>query len=299
MTTPSTPSPGVYKDISFPEYCSWPAVNHSTLRHMDISPAHCRQYMLHGNQQTRSLRLGQAAHTAVLEPKKFEDDYFVIPFVEDARADKDHPHWKGKEYSPCYVGEWPHKSSNQWKEHVGIVERDNAGKILLPDDEYDEAMNIRRAVQEHVTARQIIDEPGLPEVCIVWKDEETGLMCKARIDKLVPSRVIEIKSSDDARDFKFARAIERYSYHTQAAWYLLGLNALDIAGKREEVERQHIFIVIENKPPHAVMCYQLDHESLTTGHFQNRNRLAEYSKCLAEDYWPAFPDHGIQPIGLH
>jgi hypothetical protein len=92
---------------------------------------------------------------------------------------------------------------------------------------YETCIRIRDSVHVHTAARQLLTGVGGSlEVSIAWVDEETGILCKARIDfttTRLPAcadrrREVHHGCERDA----FMRSIWEYGYHRQGAHYLEG-----------------------------------------------------------------------------
>ena len=62
--------PGFYPNVSFDEYASWTAVNHSRLLGFKHTPAHARDLFLNEKPSTKAKELGWLAHLAILEPER-------------------------------------------------------------------------------------------------------------------------------------------------------------------------------------------------------------------------------------
>src|SRR3954468_23785885 len=83
--------PGLYLRGQI-DYAAVKAVNFSTLKEMAVSPKRYRHRLKTPRQATRSMDLGTAAHTAILEPNRFMLDYAL--FEGKRRAGKE---WKAFE----------------------------------------------------------------------------------------------------------------------------------------------------------------------------------------------------------
>ena len=129
----------------------------------------------------------------------------------------------------------------------------------------------------------------------MWKDPETGLMCKGRIDLLTTYEgdqvVCDLKSTRDASPHSFARDMALYGYFRSLAWYQLGLAVL--TGE----EFMCALVAVEKQPPYATVVYELDDRSVAIGQRHMRNVLTDYAKAVADDYWPGYGE-GLVPLGL-
>src|SRR5258708_4790284 len=77
---------GVYFDLSREDYDNIVAVNWSTLKHMDRSPAHYRQELLEWDHDTSAKKRGRVSHLAIFEPERWRNS--VAVWDGDRRAGK-------------------------------------------------------------------------------------------------------------------------------------------------------------------------------------------------------------------
>jgi hypothetical protein len=269
----SLPAPGLHAGVPYAEYDLWPAARHSLLRLFNRTPAHAREAIEHPPTPTPALELGRAIHRAILEPQAFAEEYARAPKV-DLRTS---------------IGK------HRWADFAAA----NLGKKVLTADSYAVCLGARESVWRHSTARQLLETAGLVEVSALWRDAETGLPCKARLDKLTAlngwSVILDLKSADNAGPRAFEREIHRWSYHQQAGFYIDGCDAITAVEERRE--RKYVFLVVEKNPPFAVACYELEPEAIQLGRDEYRKHLAEYALCLETGVWPAF-DQGVGTISL-
>src|SRR3990172_8936133 len=144
---PKIVEPGIYRRGSI-DYASIDAVNFSTLKVLAKSALHYRHIVDCGMETSAPMRLGEAAHTATLDPVRFTRDYAVYEPPED-KTDR--------------------RGTKAWK----AFEQANAGKTILKDGEFTEAMLIRDAVRSDKLAMRYLRK-GEAEQVMVWIDKETG-----------------------------------------------------------------------------------------------------------------------------
>lgn len=254
------PKPGIYYDISFDEYKSWECVNNSALKVLsNQSPAHCKYYMDNGREDTPALKLGRAVDAYILEPERFVYQYLVEP--ECDKRTKDGKITYNEFLSRCGEG------------IETLTEKDMA-KIIA----------ISSAVMDSQATRLI--RGGKAQVCIVWVDEPTGLLCKMRMDYLnttIPM-ITDLKTTQDCSPFGFARDMAKYSYHQQAGFYCMGYEAL--TGERP----QFAIFAIEKEPPYVHSAYEIDEPTILAGTNAARNSLTIYADCVKNNHWPQYSD---------
>lgn len=149
-----------------------------------------------------TLRLGKYFHMAILEPKKFADNVYVLP-----------------------DGDGRSKEVKEAKANAP------AGAVILSRDEYENILGMRKSLFDHPKAHVIC---GLPkeqtEVTILFN--ANGYAAKTRIDAyqvyVENSRkkaiIYDLKTTENITQWGFSKSIADYGYHIQAAWYCLGLS---------------------------------------------------------------------------
>lgn len=257
-----TIEPGIYPGVPYDQYEQWDAINNSMLWTLnEQSPLHAKVYRDNPPKPTEALITGQAAHTLALEPDKFLLRYAVAPKCK--RTTK-----AGKAIYETFLS-----SVN--------------GKMILTPTQFEQAQAVADSVLNHEIRRFI--QKGEAEVCIVWMDKKTGLLCKARLDyvhRLVGENaiIIDLKSIMDASPKAFQRAMLNYGYHQQAAFYSDGWKVLtnDAAA--------FVFLPVEKEVPHAVAAYEVGDNTILAGRLSYRKALITYAECLKTNYWPAYSD---------
>lgn len=265
------PKSGVYPDVPAATYHSWRAANASTLKVVGRrSPSHAYHALHHPRDPTPALVIGEAAHAAILEPARFEEEYCRgLGIGKRSKADKE-----------------------AWK----VFEEANAGKMVLSADDYDHCNEMRQALLKHDTAAELLETAGaMTEISLVWDDPELGCPCKARADLFSTlhgwSILGDLKTTQNAAPDAFSRSIANYDYHVQAAWYLDGAEAL------APRDRRFIFIAVEKTPPFGVSCVELDERSLESGRTLYRRWLRAWSAAVASGKYEGY-GAAVSPVSL-
>lgn len=256
------PEIGLHYDVSFEEYRSWDAVNNSVLKLLtDQSPAHAKQYMDEGRPDTPALMFGRAADCYLLEPGRFMEQYAIAP-VCDKRTKE------GK---------------SKWAEFESK---------LKPDQDYIGAEEYARIIQIYnmvsgSTAMRLI-KGGFSQVCCVWKDTKTGLLCKARFDYLQPDipMITDLKTTRSANPERFAKDMFTYGYYQQAGFYCMGYRA--VTG--DAMDPPYAIFAIEKEPPFVSSAFELGMYTIEAGKLAARRALDKYAQCLETGKWPAYVD---------
>jgi hypothetical protein len=206
-----------------------------------------------------ALAFGRAFHCAACEPDVFQAFYAVEPYFGNC----------------SYKG--PKDARESWR-------KDNAGKIWLSAKDGKTIAGMVAAVHRHPLAGPLV-RGGESEVTCRWRDPETGLQCKSRLDIWHANwrTPVDLKSTDDPRPGAFKRSCEVFGYDRQEAFYRGGLAAL---GAKVD---DFAFIAAGKKPPYLVAVYSLAPSSVYEADAQNRQALRTLADCLAKDEWPGLP----------
>ncbi|CCW14640.1 hypothetical protein EBESD8_52100 [Rhodococcus aetherivorans] len=186
-----------------------------------------------------------------------------------------------------------------WTTKAAKEQRDAAraeGKVPLKAADYDTAAAMAASIRRHPVAAALFQD-GAAEQSLYWRDPDTGIMLRCRPDWLPPNRtgrllVVDLKTSTSANPDKFAKSCAEYGYHQQAAWYLEGIAALQLAD-----DAAFLFVVQSKTPPFEVTVNELDHESILLGRRLNRHAIDVYAECVESGVWPGY-GHEVNRITL-
>jgi hypothetical protein len=272
--------PGIYADVPYDIYSTWPAINHSRMRRLrDDTPAHARWEMLNQQPPAKALNFGWAVHVAVLEPDTWEQQVLEVPKVD--------------------------RRTKEGKLHWAAFERKAEGRMLMDSEQMAKLRGIRDNMLRHPTARELLLGAGQNEVSLVWRDQETGVLCKGRLDRMAAIRhrsdlhlvgtevgseigaIVDVKTIGDPATLRnFERSAYDYGYFEQAAMYSDALQAVLPSAS----ERPFLWIACETQPPHAIRVFQPDELGMDWGRQEYRRQLAIYKRCAETGVWPAWED---------
>ena len=262
--------PGIYRDISSPEYHSGEGLGSSHLRELLRSPLHYITSVNTPSKETPAMKLGTAVHCAILEPERFEIEYIEAPIID--RRTKD-----GKAL---------------WSE------LEQSGRIVLSRDEYLKITQMAHAVRNHEIASKLISG-GVPEQSVYWNQQISSLdvseiLCKARpnyIKQLKKGYVIaDIKTTQDASISEFPKkAYYQWLYHLQAAHYVRGFEA--ITGEKVVA---FMYVAIESEPPYAISVFKAGDDYLNAGMKKTQELYEVYASCVANDKLDQYPVQKIR-----
>jgi hypothetical protein len=151
------------------------------------------------------------------------------------------------------------------------------GKLILTADDMATIQGMQKSVFTHVAAAELLSE-GEAELSVTWQ-AENGFLCKCRPDWWIGDTLVDVKTCDDASPEGFMRAIVKYGYHRQAAWYLRGTGA-----------KKFKFIAVEKSAPYAVGVYELDALSLNQGAYECDQALEMWEEAKIRGVFPAYSE---------
>lgn len=235
-------------DNSFESYQELAGVNWSTLREIEKSELHYVYRRLNPREDTARLALGRLVHTAVLQPDRLDADY------------------------AAFEGD---KRTKAWRE----FKIENANRTCVAAEEMEQALAIARAVHRHPAAARLLAHCNC-EQAVVWRERESGLVCKCRVDALTPRTIVEFKTTTSVDPEEFARLAGRMGYHKQLAFYRRGVKAA-LKRRRPAVR----LIAVEIEPPFDVAVFRLDEDVLYAAHEQTSELLLKAASAARKQVW--------------
>jgi PDDEXK-like uncharacterized protein DUF3799 len=227
-------------------------------RRMLDCPARYLWHKRNGEEHKADFDFGKAAHRAVLGV----GEEVVVVDAED----------------------WRTKAAQQHRDEARA-----AGMVPLLSRDAETVIAMATALRQHPIASRLLAVPGAPERTLLWADDRTGLMRRARLDWLPErpevGRMIawDYKTTKCAEPRAFARSVASYEYHQQAAWYLDGIRTLFGAG-----DAAFLFIAQEKQPPYLVTVCELDAVALEVGRQRNDRAIDRFIECTQTGEWPGY-----------
>jgi exodeoxyribonuclease VIII len=253
---------GIHHGIPMEEYLALPHMSGSKLEKLRRSPLQ----LLHSMAAPRgpssdAMNLGSAAHCLLLEPDLFTNLYVRgidgdgrTKAVKDARA--------------ALAAEYPFAT-------------------ILNGEQWGAVTGIRDSVMAHRRARTLFEGEGAFEATVIWRDEESGVLCKARPDRLVEraGMHVALKTTRDAAPWSFPRDAEKLGYFRSLAFYRRGLRAVGWPYKSTAV------LAVESVPPFDLVPYLPEEDSdLDSADAEVSRLLRLYRTCEADASWPGYSD---------
>jgi len=293
-------------DLSIEDYHKDPAVSSSHFKYM-TTMAKYKAWLdgrFQDNFESKSMFLGSMFHHYVLEPDTFKDRYVLVPDLTTGIVDA-----KGNEYKEP-------TRTKEYKERLAGFKEENDGKLLIEDEgtlrtvEY-----MAESVFNHPQAKDLL-QGFEPEISLFWfepldydtevsrcdfcgkKNFSSGgidcacgntyltsaIRCKTRPDATTPNYVLDIKTTDSADPYEFAKEkiFNGFRYYIQAALQVSGLQS-----EGYTVDKYY-YLVIERNPPYLVSVIDLPMKKIEEGKEVYRSYLHEIRQCRDTAIWPGY-----------
>lgn len=220
-------------------------VSQSELKPMLTSPSHYKTAKEQPSEETDAMRLGTATHLAAFQLEHFHNEVCISPkFDKRKTADK---------------------------EAAERFAHENAGKIILSKDDYENCIGMSESLRR-IPLFNTLTQYGSPEVSI-FADYSPSTRVKGRIDWVndTANFALDLKTiGKEASEYNIVRAIKERKYDFQNAWY----GELLKAGYKDKTFR-FIFIFIESFAPYGVRFIELNPLALL-------NKVNDIETCIRQ-----------------
>ncbi len=284
----NTFAPGIYADIPPATYHAIEAVSSSILKRMHTtSPLHAQHLAAEGMADSKALTFGDSCHAALLEPDRFDAEYVVAGQCNANKKDSTRCSNQGtRQFARETCGE--HEPAlDPWFCGVHAKSADAELEItperLVSREERDRLIRIRRRLWSDNATRPALEQATRVELTVIWQDEATGLLCKARPDLLIEQDVrvmYDLKTTSAATLREFERKAGGLAYHLQLAMYADGLAANGI-----DIDHAGI-IAVESAAPHDVVRWVATDDYMSEGYAAFRAAIELYADCSNAGTWP-------------
>jgi len=231
-------------------------------------PARFRHWREHGQAPKDEFDFGSAAHRLVLGA--------------------------GEEIAEIEADSWRTNAAKDAAEQARAE-----GRIPLLSRDVETVHAMADALREHPIASALFaPKSGLPEQTLLWR--ATGLpesgdagpvACRALVDWLrhptggrLP--LPDYKTCASAAPEDAVKAMARYGYHIQGAFYLAGLRALGLADENA----RFLLVMQEKTAPYLVTVIEPDDTAMRLGAIRVREAIDIYAQCTATGRWPGYAD---------
>lgn len=273
-------------EVYHQQICDGPSFSSSNLRDCELrSPRHAYARWS-GNpkrepKKTDALSFGSAAHCLILGDEAFAVRHVIQPFSDYARIEEiDGVVWKpkpAKSDSEADIESGALRYKSLWRDDM-----EAKGKVIVTQDQLEHIKNMAEVVATDPSLDLVF--AGEVEQSCFWKDEQTGLWLKSRLDvRPLDDTLVDLKTVPDAAPYLCERSITKYAYDMQFA---LGAEGLLIAGGQKIYA--HMAIFQEKEPPYAITPQEIGAQAIWRSAQRNRRALDTFAMCLERGEWPAY-----------
>lgn len=228
---------------------------------------------------------GRAAHSLLLGDEDFGKHFAIIPKSAPPRPTT-------AQIGARAEGRITDSSSERfgfWDEFDAV----NEGKDYLKEEELEAIHHIGHALESHPIVSVLLD--GQAEQSLIWKDEQTGIWLKSRLDILAGTGdFADLKSTIQKSLPLLYRDIQRHGYDMQLGLATMAVeNVLNVPFTAEVYEgKSCILLFVHKKPPYHVMPVEVDFDALYWARIKCRSAINTMAECIKTEHWPG-PVEGI------
>lgn len=248
-------------------------VSASGLKKLKESPAHFKEAET-DKEETEAMQFGSAYHCFILEPEKFEKEYYVF---DDSGI-----------YS-VLIGEGfkSPRSTKQYKEWMESEMRLVGERKSISKDWFSQITAMKEKLMRHPYAKMLLSGGYNEQGYMGEIETEAGrINVKFKPDHVNEGKkiIVDLKTTKDASDDGFSRAAGEMSYHIQAALYS------DLMEKMsgDNLPYKFFFIAQEKRAPYAFNLFESSAQFISQGRFEYEMLLQLYKYCIDNNYWPGY-----------
>lgn len=277
------PTASLIEKMSNDEYHACPEFSSSQLKDILRSGAHFYSNNIikeNERESKKHLDFGTLAHTLFLEPDQFENEFAVIP--ADAPKPPTDVMRNAKNPSEDSI------KRVQWWDNFAA---EHGTKITITEDLLLGAKRIADNLRTLSSYGIMKNNFGMAEASIFFVDPVFGLQLRIRPDyHIAPCSafpnglLLDVKTTRDARAFKFSKDCGEYGYDLSASMYREGFQQY----YNTQDKPDFIFLVAESTAPFNVKQYRASDLFLSVGDARYNKSKALLAESLLIDEWSGY-----------
>lgn len=241
------------------------SVSVSELKSFIDSPhSYHKRYILGIREETKiaAFTFGSLAHCLILEPEKFDSEYFVTEVRKDART-------------------------AAYKEVFEIA----AGRECISPADLERATECAQSARE-TWQREIGPEHFVPELSYFYEGHKgfLGQKVKARFDAWLPESesILDVKTMNKLPTYdEVVRAVMNFKYDLQIAWYM-DIHKC-VTGR---LPKRFVFLFVQSEFPYGCAVFSVGPDVIQYGRDRYRKYLRELLEAKASGNFPRMrPQH--------
>ena len=277
------PTASLIEKMSNDEYHACPEFSSSQLKDILRSGAHFYSNNIikeNERESKKHLDFGTLAHTLFLEPDQFENEFAVIP--ADAPKPPTDVMRNAKNPSEDSI-----KRVQWWDQFAA----EHGTKITITEDLLLGAKRIADNLRTLSSYGIMQNNFGMAEASIFFVDPVFDLQLRVRPDyHIAPCTafpnglLLDVKTTRDARAFKFSKDCGEYGYDLSASMYREGFQQY----YNTQDKPDFIFLVAESTAPFNVKQYRASDLFLSVGDARYNKSKALLAESLLIDEWSGY-----------
>jgi hypothetical protein len=265
-------------NVSWDDYRQIKKMNPSTLVAGCKSPMHLRRAIEEGFvEETNAMRLGTGIHALLLEPEQFENRFVVMP---DYQFDAENVTGKGERSES--------KATKYYKAKQSQFYQENQGKSVISRHQFDQCLRCIEALNSRPRIRELLESAN-KEVTVEGVIE--GIEFKGRIDALIPSCIIDLKTTADVSPRIFGSRFFKLGYDFKLSIYR------ELVRQSTEGLREVRVIAQEPSGDYDNCVINVPEEVLDNAFSRVLHVVHRYKQCMQSGVWPGCDD-GLDEIDL-
>jgi len=247
-------------------------ISYSGLKRIKISPAH---FMFgEKGEPSEAMEFGSAYHSYILEPEKFEQEYYVFDdhficetlIAEGAKSPR------------------ATKAYKEWEESENRLIGD---KKVITIAQFNIIKEMKEVLMHHYYCKALLMN-GKAEFPITGtlQTEIGDINIKAKPDFVKEKYhfIVDLKTCADASAEMFTKSAADADYHIQAALYCDLMEMLTGDG----MSWNFYFIAQEKKKPYAFNIFEASPQFISQGRYEYEQLLRLYKMCQETGKWPGY-----------
>lgn len=252
-------TPAKIVSLSEREYRAAEGLSQSLFKEFVKSPKHYIEALKNPKEPTKDMLFGTCFHAVMLQPDPFS--VFAVKKKVDGRTNE------GKAYNKEFAEE-------------------NAGKIVIDEDEYANIKGMRESVLEHPEVRMLYDKGIKMELPIIGKrhcNNGTDIILKGLLDMydIETGYIYDFKKCQSADEsFKWSVRDRRYDLQGIHYGWLITMCGLPFKGFK--------LIAVEDKAPYCNAIYTLTAERQFKSFQEWQQQMDYFAECKEKDVWAGY-----------
>lgn len=172
---------------------------------------------------------------------------------------------------------------DSWRSKAAQAARDEAraeGKVPMLAHQMRIAEDMADVLSRHALAMETL--AGKPEVSMFY--ERDGLWLRGQMDVMGEEHTGDYKTCVDASNYGFTKAVWKYRYYMQAAWYRR------LRGELTGLWLPYRLVAQEKTAPYLLSVWEPTQDYLDLGKADMDDAINIYDACRRTGRWTGYPD---------